>query len=218
MYEHGPIAWRGGFRRFTKVKGWIALSTFSMLVVSVAGAGSPIEFKVGAGRASQQIAQVESVTDFETFTARTDKVSGSITFDPATRSGGGRIVVSAATLDTGIPTRNDHMRGPGWLDTERFPEIVFESSRVEHVRGDEYRAAGKLTLHGVTKTITLPVTVKLLRESEATRRAGFRGDVLQVRTKFDVKLADYGIRIVGAATGKVAETVTISVTVYGQSG
>lgn len=178
----------------------------------------PITFKVGAGRPSQQIALVESVTDFETFTARSDKVTGTVVFDPVRRTGSGKLSVSVASLDTGIATRDEHLRSSTWLDAEKYPTITFETTEVRHVRGDEYRVTGKFTLHGVTKTITVPVTAKYLKESDATRQAGFRGDVLQVKTTFKVNLSDYGITIPGPARGKVAETVTISVTAYAQSG
>lgn len=191
---------------------------FALGLAAVCGIAAPITFKIGAGRASQQIAQVESVSDFETFTARTAKVSGSILFDPEKRTGSGKIVVDVVSLDTGIEARNGHLQNPSWLDAAKYPEITFEATQVRHVRGDDYRVMGKFTLHGVTKAITVPVKVKHIKEGDATRKAGFRGDVLQVKASFSVKLADYGVMIPPVAQGKVGETVAVSVTTYGQSG
>jgi hypothetical protein len=57
-----------------------------------------------------------------------------------------------------------------------------------------------------------------MKESASTRNAGFKGDVLQVRSQFKLKLSDYKVTIPPQAKGKVAETVTIKLTVYGQSG
>ena len=194
------------------------LATFGLAAALATSAfAQAVTFKVGAGRQTQQIAQVESVTDFETFTGRTDKVTGSLSFDPAKRTGSGRLVVDAASIDTGIPLRNDHMRGAQWLNTEKNPNIIFETTSVRFVRGENYTVTGRFTMNGVTRNVTTTATVKHLKESAATKGAGFKGDVLQVKTNFKVKLSDFGITIGGAATGKVANDVTISVVVYGQS-
>ncbi len=175
-------------------------------------------FKVGAGNATQQLAQVQSDTEFEAFSGRTDKVTGSISFDPTKKTGSATIKVDVASIDTGIALRNEHMRDKGWLDAAGHPEITFTTTKVAHVSGDRYRVTGKFTMKGVTKTITVNATVKHVKESEATKAARFKGDVLQVRTSFNVKLADYGVQIPAQAKGKVAETVQISLTVYGQTG
>lgn len=177
-----------------------------------------IDFKVGGGSRAQQLATVESVTDFETFTGRTDKVTGTIRFDPKARKGSGRIVVDAASIDTGIDLRNDHMRSGTWLDTGKNPEIVFDVTNARHRGGDRYEVTGNFTLKGVTKQIKTTVTVRYLAASDSTRRAGFKGDVLQVRGSFPVKLADHNVTLPPPAVGKVGETVTVSFSLYAQSG
>ncbi len=126
--------------------------------------------------------------------------------------------MDAASIDTGIPVRNDHMRSSDWLNTAKNPTIVFETTNVRFLRGNTYSVAGRFTLNGVTRNVTTNAEVRYQKESDATRNARFRGDVLQVRTSFRIKLSDYGIKIAGPATGKVANDVTITLTVYGQSG
>lgn len=192
--------------------------TALLAIASISAFASPMTFKVGAGRQTQQLASVESVTDFETFTGRTDRVAGTLTFDPVKRTGSGSLTVDVASIDTGIAMRNDHMKGGMWLDAEKHPTITFNTTKVQHVKGDLYKVTGSYTMKGVTKTITTDATVKHLKASDATAKAGFKGDVLQVKTAFKVKLSDFGITIGGAATGKVNNEVTISVVVYGQSG
>ena len=195
-------------------------STFLALVAlaAVTAGAAPVTFHIGKGSPAAQIAQVESVTDFETFTGRTSAVSGTINFDAAKRTGSGSIVIDAGSIDTGIAARNEHMRSAGWLDTEKYKTITFTTTKVQFVKGSTYKVTGKLTLHGVTKTVTTNVDVKHMKASQTTQKAGFKGDVLQVKTSFKVKLSDYGIAIPAIAKGKVAETVTLSVTTYAQSG
>ncbi|MDI9641590.1 YceI family protein [Kamptonema cortianum] len=195
------------------------IGTFAVFAMLSASALAQTQtFTVGKGTQAQQIAQVESVTDFETFTGRTDKVTGTIKFDLSKRTGSGTLSIDAASLNTGIPLRDEHYRSETWLNTDKYKTMSFTTTEVKHVRGNEYDVTGKFTMHGVTKTIKTRVTVKHMKESTATKNAGFKGDVLQVKTSFKVKMSDFGVTIPAVAKSKVADTVTISVTVYGQTG
>ena len=76
--------------------------------------------------------------------------------DPLTIKASGTIKV--ASLDTGIQGRDEHLRGPDFLDATQYPDISFQSERVEK-QGNGYALIGKFTMHGVTKEVTLPFTV-----------------------------------------------------------
>jgi polyisoprenoid-binding protein YceI len=165
----------------------------------------------------RNVASIESVADFETFTGKTNDVSGTISFDPSTRKGFGKIVVDPSGIDTGIPLRNEHMRSEGWLDTKKYPEIVFEAEKVQPLKGDDYKVTGKFTLHGVTHKITTNVRVRYHVADETTKKVGFEGDVVQLSTKFTIALSDYGIKLPAMVAGKVAKDVTISLSSYAVS-
>jgi polyisoprenoid-binding protein YceI len=165
----------------------------------------------------RNVAQIESVADFETFTGKTNEVSGTISFDPTTKKGSGKIVVDPASIDTAIPLRNEHMKSPGWLDTAKYPQIVFEAQKVQPLKNDLYKVTGKFTLHGVTRNITTSVKVQYHAADAKTKAAGFEGDVIQFSTKFNLLLSDYGITVPSMAAGKVAKDVTISLSSYAVS-
>ena len=189
-------------------------SLFTAAIATQAGAQAR-KFEIDSKTLGyRNVASIESVADFETFTGKTNAVSGFVAYDATTKSGSGKIVIDPSAIDTGIPLRNEHMRSPGWLDTQKFPEIVFEALKVQPGRNNEYKVTGKFTLHGVTKKITVPVTVRYSAASEATKAAGFNGDVVRLSTKFNIALADYGITIPSAAAGKIAPDVTISLSTY----
>jgi polyisoprenoid-binding protein YceI len=76
--------------------------------------------------------------------------------DPLTIKAGGTIKVES--IDTGINGRDEHLRGPDFLNATQYPDIAFQSERVEK-RENGYALIGKFTMHGVTKEITLPFTV-----------------------------------------------------------
>ena len=50
------------------------------------------------------------------------------------------------------------LKGPQWLDADKFPEIVFKAKQVERTSDTSAKVTGDLTLHGVTKPVTLDVT------------------------------------------------------------
>src|SRR3954471_1515821 len=65
--------------------------------------------------------------------------------------------VKVATVDTGEVQRDDHLRSPDFFNVEEFPEITFESTRVEAIDGESSRVHGNLTMHGITREIRLEV-------------------------------------------------------------
>lgn len=65
-----------------------------------------------------------------------------------------RMEIDAASIDTNTADRDKHLRSPDFLDTDKFPKIIFESTRVTQ-DGDEVAIEGNLTIRGVTKPITL---------------------------------------------------------------
>lgn len=195
-----------------------SLLVLTMVAGAIIANAAPINFTLGKGSPAMQIAQVESVADFETFTGRSHKVSGNVTFDPTKKTGSAKVVIDAASVSTGIDLRDEHMRSAQWLDTDKYKTIEFVTTKVQHVKGDDYKVTGKFTMHGVTKTITVNATVKYMKASSATQNAGLKGDVVQVKTSFKVNLSDYKVMVPAQAKSKVSNTVTISLTVFGQSG
>ncbi|MGW2489303.1 YceI family protein [Streptomyces sp. NPDC001606] len=65
------------------------------------------------------------------------------------------VVIDAASIDTGVRMRDDHLRSADFLDVERFPTLEFYSERFVHKGGSRWAVVGALSLHGVTRTVTL---------------------------------------------------------------
>jgi polyisoprenoid-binding protein YceI len=66
-------------------------------------------------------------------------------------------VIDAASIDTGDPTRDEHLRSADFLDVERFPEIRFRSTSVRPGDHDRWQVAGELTVRDVTRPVELEV-------------------------------------------------------------
>lgn len=127
---------------------------------------------------------------------RFNDCGGTFTFDEKNPAGSSFAVeVKATTLDTNNAARDLHLKGPDFFNVKEFPTIAFKSTQVKQLDGQNYEAAGNLTLLGVTK----PVTVKLERvgsgkDPRGTFRTGFE-------SIFTIKRADFGMKFMSGAIG-----------------
>jgi polyisoprenoid-binding protein YceI len=88
------------------------------------------------------------------------KVEGSIVLDPADlHRSSTTVVLQSASIDTGNKRRDKQLRSADFLDADRYPEIRFQSTKVE--RGtdrDTLRVTGSLTVKNTTREIVLDVS------------------------------------------------------------
>lgn len=81
------------------------------------------------------------------------------------------VTIDAASIDTADGRRDEHLRGPDFLDVEHYPEITFHSTSVEPARRGRWRVTGDLTLRGVTRPVTLDVELEGLGAAYGGPRA-----------------------------------------------
>lgn len=74
-----------------------------------------------------------------------------------------QVVIKAESINTGIPDRDKHLRSADFFDVEKYPEITFQSTRIEKKRG-KYVATGAFTMRGATREIALTFTINSSRE------------------------------------------------------
>jgi polyisoprenoid-binding protein YceI len=108
-------------------------------------------------------------------------------------------------VDTGSDSWDAKLRTPVFFDSVRYPEIRFQSRRVRKVRG-RWEAVGPLSMHGVTKEITLPFTIQ-------GRFDGPRpDDRVGIHATFSFDRRDYGMGWAGKPEAKVVgNKVTVDI-------
>ncbi len=67
-----------------------------------------------------------------------------------------KATIQTATVDTGVAQRDTHLKSADFFDVAKYPQMTFESTGITKVDG-ELKMTGNLTLHGVTKPVTLAV-------------------------------------------------------------
>ncbi|MGO8999116.1 MAG: YceI family protein [Polyangiaceae bacterium] len=89
---------------------------------------------------------------------RFTKWSGSFVFDEkAPASSRVEVEIDAASIDTREPQRDTHLRSADFFEVEKYPSLKFVSTKVESTGENEFKVTGDLTMHGVTKPVTLDV-------------------------------------------------------------
>lgn len=89
---------------------------------------------------------------------RFDEVTGTFTIDEkAPERCAFNVQVAAGSVDTNNPKRDQHLKGPDFLNAKQFPTIAFKSKTVKKAGKDTYEVVGDLTLHGVTKPVTVTI-------------------------------------------------------------
>ena len=93
---------------------------------------------------------------FSTYKGLFQKTSGTLVLDPA-KPDASKIDVTVATDSVYTPSDKltGELKSADWLDAAKFPEITFKSTKVEKTGPESAKVTGDLTLHGVTKPVTL---------------------------------------------------------------
>lgn len=111
------------------------------------------------------------------------------------------LVIQAASIDTDHERRDNHLRSADFFDVEKYPTIRFESTAVERADDGAYRVTGTLSMHGVTKVLTLPVTFEgEMPDGQGGYRAAFSTSRRLDRKDFNIvwnRVLDQGGRMLG---------------------
>lgn len=92
-----------------------------------------------------------------TVSGRFSNVKGTVTFDDKSPAKSAiDATIDIATVNTNEPKRDAHLKSPDFFDADKFPTMAFKSTKVAKA-GANYKVDGTLTLHGVTKPVTLTV-------------------------------------------------------------
>ena len=98
------------------------------------------------------------------------------------------VTIDMASVDTGEPNRDNHLRSADFFSTDEFPHITFQGGSVTKA-GDDYQVAGDLTIHGVTKAVVLAVELNGVGPDPwGGTRAGFSAETEISRKEFGIDL------------------------------
>ena len=96
-------------------------------------------------------------------------------------------IIEAASIDTGDPDRDGHLKSADFLDVERFPHVKFRSTSLRPGIGGKWDLTGDLTIRDVTRPVTVQIEFcGVARDPWGNLRAGFLGTTEINREEFDI--------------------------------
>jgi polyisoprenoid-binding protein YceI len=115
--------------------------------------------------------------------------------------------VKVASIDTRETDRDDHLRSPDFFDAAQFPEIAFESTKIEPLDEEEFRVTGRLTIHGVSNEIVLHAEVG------GTEPDPWGNERIGLEVMGRLSRSDYGMKLqqtLGSGSLVVGDKVTLA--------
>jgi polyisoprenoid-binding protein YceI len=146
---------------------------------------------------------------FSNPTARFDKIEGSVLLDKADLTKSSiSVILPLEGLDTRVAKLDEELRGPDFLDAAKYPNITFKSNKIERTGESGLRITGNLTVHGVTKPVTLDAKVNKIGLFEIpgvikAQAAGFDATTV-------IKRSDFGVtKYVPAVSDEISVRITL---------
>jgi polyisoprenoid-binding protein YceI len=133
---------------------------------------------------------------FSTQRGQFNRTRGSLTFDPAARTGEVDIRIDAASIDTGLDQRDEVLRGADWFNVADFPDITFRGRRMIFDEDRLVAVDGQLTLLGETRPLRLEVVRFKCGLNLANRKRGCGADATAALRRSDFGLSN-GVPFVG---------------------
>jgi polyisoprenoid-binding protein YceI len=99
-----------------------------------------------------------------------------------------RGTVKVASIDTREPQRDAHLRSPDFFEVDQYPEISFQSTAIRPVDEDSFEIEGDLTIHGVTRSLTLEAEVEGTEtDPQGNPRVGLSASAQINRSDYEMK-------------------------------
>lgn len=186
------------------------------------GAGAPLAGVQTFELRPSGISRIAFTSDapLETIEGTSTQTTGRFTVDLSnpSRQLTGTVQIPVSSLGTGMAMRDEHLRGANWLDGGRFGNITLELVRTDiralrpgrQARG---RVTGRLTVHGQTREVTVPVIARTIpldpTEHAGMDQVGINANMLRVQGAFSINLSDYGVNIPAILRLKVSNTIGV---------
>ncbi len=113
---------------------------------------------------------------------------GSVTLDQAAPAKSSvEVSFAIAGVNTGVPALDKEFQEAGWFDAAKYPNATFKSTKVDVTGKDTAKVTGDLTIHGVTKPVTLDVKLNQLGQEMGKATVGFTATGTINRSDFGLK-------------------------------
>ncbi|MGF6495161.1 polyisoprenoid-binding protein YceI [Luteibacter sp. 621] len=179
------------------------LALAGLLAAAGTATAAPVTYKLDPGHTMVLFSW--NHFGFSNPSANLGQVDGTLVYDEADPT---KATVEAtlplAGLDTFVPKLDEHLKSADFLDAAKFPTVTFKSTKVAAAGKGKLKVTGDLTVHGVTKPVTLDVTLNKVgpHPMMKVQTVGFDATAT-------IKRSDFGV---GAYVPNVSDEIKIRIT------
>ena len=113
------------------------------------------------------------------------------------------VSIAIDSVDSSNERLDSHLKSPDFFNAVEFPTMSFKSSSVKSVGDNKYEVTGEITMHGVTK----PLTVNMEKTGHVDGR---RGEMVGFETEFELNRSEFGMNY-GVESGSLGDKVKVIV-------
>lgn len=184
-----------------------ALLLTASLFAAAAAWGEPAVYKVDVDHSGVGFSIRHFVSNVP---GRFTDFEGTIRFDRQNPAASGvELTIRAASIDTANNDRDDHLRSTDFFDVQRFPTLTFTSTEVTAKDANNLLVQGNLTIHGVTKQVTIPIAFLGTVQAPRGEKAGFEAS-------FTLNRKDYGMswnRVLDQGGAVLGDDVRVTISI-----
>ena len=125
-----------------------------LLLVAGAAMAAPVTYQVDPAHTYPSF-EADHFNGLSIWRGKMTKTSGTIVLDSAAKTGTVDITVDASSIDFGHAKLNEHAKSPEMFDIAKYPTITYKGTIVKFNGDAPAEVSGQLTMHGVTKPLTL---------------------------------------------------------------
>ncbi|GLQ98395.1 YceI family protein [Dyella mobilis] len=114
------------------------------------------------------------------------------------------VTMPLSKLDTHVAALDEHLKQPDFFNADKYPTISFKSTGVQKVDSTHYTIVGNLTVHGVTKPVTLNATLNSMGPNPFTGQPA-----IGFNATGTLKRSDFGL---GSFVPKVSDDIQLTIT------
>ena len=155
--------------------------------LSLSAAAATVTYKVDPEHTYPSF-EADHLGGLSTWRGKFNHTSGAITLDKAAGTGNVEIVVDMSSADFGHDVLNKAMQGKEMFEADRYPQAVYKGRLADFVDGRPTQVVGDLTLHGVTRPLTLEIDAFKCMPHPVFRREVCGADALAT-----IKRDDFGM-------------------------
>ncbi|HSY08040.1 MAG TPA: YceI family protein [Steroidobacteraceae bacterium] len=170
----------------------MSLCLVASLLVGGAAMAAPVTYQVDPNHTFPSF-EADHFAGMSVWRGKMTKTSGTIVLDRQAKSGTVDITVDASSIDFGHPKLNEHAKSAEMFDVAKYPAITYKG-KIEKFNGDApAEVHGELTMHGVTKPVTLTLNQFKCMQNPMTKKdvCGADASATLDRSQYGI---DYGIK------------------------